>query len=569
MTTLLSLSCGPAHLSALDEAAIVATTDVRGTIVHVNDKFCAISGYGREELVGANHRIVRSGHHPVEFFRAMYRTIARGETWHGEICNRRKTGEIYWVDTTIVPRLGPDGRIAFYDSIRFDITPLKAAEERLWHEANTDYLTGLWNRSRFSSELTERIGRGGRPFLFALMDVDGFKDLNDIYGHDAGDEVLRTLARRLADLCAGRASLARLGGDEFCFWTDEAVEPDTFPDLVEDAILAMRAPVTVGGAERRLGASFGIARFPDDGTTTGALLKNADIALYRAKSEGRDRAVWFTEAMAESEIRRSRMVADAIRALKAGEFELHYQPIAYVDADLAQVVGLEALLRWHHPELGLLTAERFAAAFERPSFSVALTDWVIGRAVEQTSRWAETGQRFDTVFLNVCGPELRDDGLSMRLLSRVRNAGLEPGRFAIEVHEEALYGRGNDKVVESIRRLAAMGFKIYFDDFGTGYASLAQLKALPITGLKIDRAFIAEIAADSSSQAIVRGLVGIATSLGLDVIAEGVETEAQLRAVNAEGIRHVQGYLLGRPRAAAAIAEAGGALERVSDARHR
>lgn len=277
---------------AFDQAAIIAVTDARGTITAVNSHFCALSGYEEAELIGQNHRIIRSGWHDKAFFADMYRTIGAGKVWHGEICNKAKDGRLYWVATTIVPRRGIDGLIESFTAIRFDITPLKEAKAVLWRLANFDPLTDLPNRRHFIDQLDEALA-GGAPLVVGMLDVDEFKSVNDRHGHDAGDELLRVIAMRLRTVLPEGDLVGRLSGDEFAMIL-RAPSRDAADDPRVAAILAaMREPVLLDGAMHRLSMSIGLCACPADATGSSAALKRADIALYRAKAAGRNRAVAF------------------------------------------------------------------------------------------------------------------------------------------------------------------------------------------------------------------------------------------------------------------------------------
>jgi diguanylate cyclase (GGDEF)-like protein/PAS domain S-box-containing protein len=356
---------------ALDSAAIVAHTDVRGTITYVNRKFCEISGYTARELIGANHRILHSGIHNKDFFRDMYRDIAHGKIWHGEICNRRKDGSRYWVDTTIVPHLSPAGKVDSYTAIRFDISArkelesaLRTSKEHLDQLANLDPLTGLPNRRRFQEFLEMQVQdheRSNDIFHLALLDVDSFKEVNDTFGHHAGDVLLQNIGKRLHSFEDSQLFMSRMGGDEFSLILVGATD-DEADMLFEEILEAIRQPMVIGSTPRRISSSLGIARFPRDGKDVGNLFKAADLALYKAKALGRDRVEVFQPQLREVARRKSALYEEIEGGLEHGEFELHYQPI--IPLISGQAFSLEALMRWRHPERGLLTPAYFGEGFE-------------------------------------------------------------------------------------------------------------------------------------------------------------------------------------------------------------
>ncbi len=295
---------------AFDHAAIIAVTDARGVITSVNSRFCALSGYSEEELIGNTHRIVRSGFHDRSFFTSLYRTISRGHVWHGEICNRAKDGALYWVDTTIVPRRGHSGKIESYTAIRFDITPQKEAEEALWQLANIDALTGLPNRRKFIEDLEHHVAHGGEPLIVAMIDVDEFKRVNDGFGHDTGDRLLEAVGGRIHASLGPSDIVGRLGGDEFALiLRNPALDGED--RRIARILAAAREPIAIDGERHQTSASIGTARYPDDGTTAREMLKVADISLYQAKAKGGDRAEAFTE-----ELRRNALRPERIRRTK-------------------------------------------------------------------------------------------------------------------------------------------------------------------------------------------------------------------------------------------------------------
>lgn len=536
--------------TALDEAAIVATTDVTGRIVYVNDKFCQISGYSEEELVNSNHRLLRSGVHDKEFFRAMYRTIAQGETWHGELCNKAKSGDLYWVDTTIVPRRASNGRIAFYDAIRFDITPLKKAEERLWVDAHTDALTGLPNRKRFVSHLAAKVrtfGAQGASFALCLLDLDGFKDLNDSFGHDAGDRFLQVVASRLVELLGTEIAVARLGGDEFTLIIPSEPKSLTLLNMLEDVVETLRMPIEIEGYQRRCSASIGVTMFPSEAAEPSELMKNADIALYRAKARGRDRYELFDPEMAKAVALRTALRQEAETGLENGEFLLFFQPIVDITSSKPALKGFEALLRWRHPSLGLVGPGRFGELFDDPGLCAEIGRAVSRMAIDQGAEWRAKGLEFEKIAINVTSADLRSEQFGPSLLENIRAAKLEPHHFCIEVTEGMFLGRGSERIFAALEWLHNAGLKIALDDFGTGFASLTHLKSLPIDRIKIDRSFVDKIEQDRANSAIVHGLIRIAHSLDLLVTAEGIETQSQLHELTRFGCDQAQGYLIAKP----------------------
>ena len=548
---------------ALDSAAIVATTDVQGTINYVNSKFCEISGYAEEELLGSNHRMLKSGEHDVGFFRAMYRHIARGEVWHGEICNRRKDGSLYWVFTTIVPHVSARGKIDSYTSIRFDITgrklleqELRASKDELKRLANVDPQTELANRRRFQEYvggLVKECEGSGGAFHLALLDVDMFKEVNDSSGHPAGDELLNAIARRLRELADERMFISRVGGDEFglVFTGDDVAAADAF---FERALEAIRRPIAIAGTARRCSASLGVASFPQHGRGADEIFKAADLALYHAKALGRDRVEFFQPRLGEVAEKKSELLAEIENGLRGQEFEFHYQPIVRLkpDADVA----LEALMRWRHPQRGLLTPAAFREGFSDHQVRAALGMYMLERVFRDTARFHAANLPIGRVAINLTNSDFRSDVFLDRFFELCAQTGLAPTRFCVEVTEGMFLGLSQKRVKQGLQRLHDAGVEIALDDFGTGFASLTHLRQLPIDRLKIDRSFIANMVASREDQAIVRGVVEIAHSLGAIVTAEGVETIEQAELLAGMGCDMLQGWYFGKACAASMLADA-------------
>jgi diguanylate cyclase (GGDEF)-like protein/PAS domain S-box-containing protein len=543
---------GEFWIDAVDDVLIVAVTDPTGRIVQVNDRFCAISGYSRQELLGQNHRILNSGTHPKNFFEEMYRTIRAGRTWRGEICNRAKDGSLYWVATTIIPELGQDGRVLHYVACRFDITEQKMAQQRLIEMATCDPLTGLFNRNGLQDALGDLLRRSNREVGVAMLDIDHFKDVNDVNGHDVGDEVLKAVADRLRTTLADQGFAARLGGDEIAVVlhrTEESLAP-----LVVRMQEAIRRPIELDHGTFRVTASLGLARFPADGRTAIDLIKRADTALYAAKRQGRDRCVDFEAGMLEATKRRIAIQEQAAIGIARGEFELFYQPI--VDPRGKSPPSCEALLRWRHPNKGLLTPGAFLEIFESSRLMAALGEMVQRKVIRQIADWVRADIPFEKVKFNTSEADFEQPGYARRLLARLASASVPPDRVGVEVTEGMFLGPRATLIREELACLSENGLETAFDDFGTGFASLTHLRDLPIRRLKIDRSFVANLVACSRDETIVRSIVDLAHSLGMVVTAEGVETEEQFQLLNRLKCDRLQGFLFGRPLPAVEAATA-------------
>ncbi|MCW1427556.1 putative bifunctional diguanylate cyclase/phosphodiesterase [Novosphingobium sp. JCM 18896] len=542
------------YQEALNEAAIVDITDPLGTILSVNDRFCELTGYTRGELVGTNHRMLRSNEHDWTFFRQMQREIMLGHVWRGEICNRSKNGDLFWVDTTIVPHRRRNGQIERFIAIRFDVTARRQAEERLRRLANVDQVTNLPNRNAFMRSVEDIIAdtraTPGR-IAVGILDVDHFKEINDCLGHGAGDALLQELALRLRAAMGRNDEVARLGGDEFGIILRDCASEDVVRQRIAGIFQAFAKPIPVCGSERLLSASLGMAMLPVGPAGRDELLKNADIALHEAKANGRGRAELFGEEMQEAVHRRAALREAFQRGLHEGEFVVHYQPI--VSLVPGAPVAMEALLRWNHPELGLIRPPQFIEALSDEHLAAQVGCYVIDVTVRQIEQWHRDRVRFASISINATLGDFRSGRYVDAILAAIADGRIGAGDIRVEINEDVLMGRGGDCARSEIDRLHKAGVAIAFDDFGTGFASLRHLRDMPVQVVKIDKSFIRSIEHDRADRAIVGNVISLAHQLGKTVTAEGVETREQAEVLKELGCDLIQGFLVAPAIAASEI----------------
>ncbi|TSE29518.1 Cyclic di-GMP phosphodiesterase Gmr [Tepidimonas thermarum] len=540
-----------------DAGEAIVITDERGTVLDVNAAMLHMSGYRRDELVGRAHLPWRpADRHGVPGWHQLRRHLLRDGRWHGEAWWRRRDGTEFPVIETISAVRDDHGRIMRYVAIAQDISELKAQQQALEHQAYYDALTGLPNRALLADRLDLAIAtarRHNRRVAVAYLDLDGFKYVNDVHGHTQGDAVLRRVAQRLQLALRDGDTLARVGGDEFVVVLCDLDDSDRWIGVIERLIDVSAERITVADHEVRLTTSVGVTLYPDDGADAEVLLRHADQALYRAKREGKNRWCLFDPREDEAAAAHAELIADVRRALAAGnEFRLFLQPrVALTDGTIR---GAEALLRWQHPQRGLLAPAAFLPAIELDEVMNTLGDWVLDEALRLLQQWHDAGHRAWMLSVNIAARQLRDPSFAERLGQRLaRHPQLDPRRLELEIVESSAL-EGIDALERLLEQCRRLGVAIAIDDFGTGYSSLAYLKRLPASVVKVDQSFVRDIFDDASDLRIVEGVVALGQAFGLRVVAEGVETAAHGEWLLRLGADEAQGYGIARPMPADAWA---------------
>lgn len=528
-----------------NEAIIV--TDADNRIVATNPAFTRLTGYAPEDVAGKNPRVLSAGTTPPEVFREMWKILLRDGAWQGELWDRRKTGEAYpkWLSISLVR--DESGKILNHIGSFIDISELKATQEKIRYIAHHDTLTSLPNRFSLHEKLGQALAfckRKKMQLALMLIDLDRFKTINDTLGHQAGDELLVQVAKRLGGAVRESDIVARLGGDEFVIALPGINSPADAAHLADKIARDIAEPYLINGQEQRTSLSIGICLYPDDSIEIGDLLKNADVAMYHAKAKGRGNFQFFTEDMNIATTTRLRIESDLRLALSHGEFVLHYQP--QLDLRRGCIVGVEALIRWHHPTRGMVSPAEFIPIAEESGMIGAIGDWVLEEACTQLRVWKERGIADIRMSINLSTSQFLDKTLPARIHELLGKNGLSADLIDLEV-TESMSMASPDESISVMRTLSGSGLTLSIDDFGTGYSSLAYLKLLPINTLKIDRSFVEDIESDPNDADICDVTVLLAHKLGLEVVAEGVETEAQLKFLLSIGCEKVQGYLISKP----------------------
>lgn len=523
----------------------VMITDAGARIEYVNPQFTRLTGYTAAEVIGRTPAMLRTGETPPAVYAQLWSTIGAGEVWRGELHNRRRDGSLYWNLLTIAPILDPGGRIRHFVGVSEDVTALKEAHARAEQLSRYDGLTGLANRRHFAEQLADLVAaaqQGGSAAALLFLDLDGFKEINDTLGHALGDRLLCDVAHRLRATAGDGDTVARLGGDEFALLLPGCAEAEAAAAMAQRILAALRRPLHLPGLQRPVASSIGITLLPQDGADADALLRNADLAMYSAKQAGRGRWAFFRPDMNAAITARVQLEQELREALRTDAVMLCYQPVLRL-ADMA-VVGAEALVRWQHPRHGLMLPASFLRVAEDTGLIVELGERVLALAcADLQDTLADTG--LDWISVNVSARQLGAPGFESHLRRVLAQDWTGPPQLKLELTETTLMQHGSpDDAL--LWRLRALGIGLAVDDFGSGCSSVA-LKQLPMDSLKADRAFIRALPQDAGERAIITAVLTLARGLGIGVVAEGIDSPAQLDFLRSAGCDYGQGFLLGRP----------------------
>ena len=532
----------------------IVITDLDANIVYANATFTRITGYALGDVLGRNPRILHSGKTPKATYDDMWSHLTRGERWEGEFINRRRDGSEYTEWARLSPVRDEQGGVTSYLAIKDDITAKKQAEARIEHLAHFDQLTGLPNRTllqdhfRYALSLAQR---NQQQLAVMFLDLDHFKVINDTLGHSIGDQLLMEVGRRLKEAVREEDTVSRLGGDEFILLLP-GVDANGAAKVARKLIEAVALPYQYEVHELIATPSIGIALYPNDGEDMETLSKHADAAMYQAKQAGRNDFRFFTPAMQHDSVRHLRLATDLRHALGRNELILNYQP--QIAMQNGRVIGAEALLRWQHPELGLISPAEFIPIAENSGLIIAIGEWVLRTAAAQAKAWLDTGQTEFVMAVNLSAVQFRHPELLQRVTAILIETGLPAQALELEL-TEAVAMDDPQAAVAVMDRLHEHGIRMSIDDFGTGYSSLSYLKRFKVYKLKIDQSFVRDIGSDPEDKAIVTAIINMASSLGMHTIAEGVETAEQLAFLRLHGCDEVQGYYFSKPLTAEAFGE--------------
>ena len=526
----------------------ILITDADNRIITVNRAYEEISGFSSQELIGKNPNVLFSGWQGSDFYRAMWQEINENGMWQGEIKDRRKSGEVFVVWLTVCAIKDKAGKVVNHIGICNDITAKKQSEKAIKELAYYDVLTKLPNRLLFHDRLNQAISsahRAGKKLAILFIDMDNFKAINDTLGHLVGDQFLIAVAELLKQCVRDNDTVARLGGDEFVILAKDIKSHESAYAIARKVLEKLSRPVVVDNNELHSGASIGISIFPDDGDNSDNLIKHADTAMYDAKENGKNDYRFYSEEMNARMLERIRIEGDLRRAIENDEFCLYYQPKISIQS--GKVAGAEALIRWNHPELGLVFPNSFIPIAEETGLINPMGEWIISEAFRQVATWSEQSVGLiPPVAINLSARQLSDLNLFEGISRKMQSVGCDYRSVEFEITESSVM-ENPDHSSRLLHQLRDMGCSISLDDFGTGYSSLSYLKQLPIHTLKIDGSFVQELPEDKDSRILSESIIALSHKMALNVIAECVENREQLQYLIEQGCDEIQGYLFSKP----------------------
>ncbi|MHB1000573.1 MAG: bifunctional diguanylate cyclase/phosphodiesterase [Armatimonadota bacterium] len=544
------------QISAINAATDqIMITDADGNILYVNPAFENETGYSHTEVVGKNLVFVKSGYHQDKLRDGLTSSIRTGNTWHEEAIIRRKNGTLYAEDITVTPVRNDAGVVEYFIAINRNITDKKVYEQKLDHLAHHDPLTGLPNRLLLSDRLLQRLAqahRKGQMLAIMFLDLDHFKDINDTKGHNEGDKILRAVAKRLTSCLREVDTVARMGGDEFTIIVSDITRPEDASTVAKKIINNLSKPFAINGDEVLISTSIGISIFPTDGIDSETMLKNADIAMYRAKDSGRNNYQFYTEELNTAVTKRIMLENSMKDALERNEFVVYYQP--RIDIRSGEIIGIEALVRWQHPELGLLAPAQFMPLAEETGLIIPLSKWILDTACSKAKSLQESYIPMIQLAINISARQFEEPQFKNSIITALEKSRLNPNTLDLELTENILLREpiSSELILNDLR---SIGVQITIDDFGSAQSSLNRLKHFPVDTIKIDKSYIQEITSKSDDTDIAEAMITMAHSLNLQVVAKGVETLEQMRILRSLKCDGLQGYYISQPLPAVELEE--------------
>lgn len=533
--------------TVLNESSIIAFTNPQGIIEYANDKFCEISQYSKEELIGSNHNIINSSYHSKQFFKEMWRTIGTGNVWRGQIRNKKKDGSYYWVDTTIVPFMNEKGKPYRYAAVRHDITRLKEYEETIKQMAYYDPLTKLPNRNWLNDWIENKAPKLANDMTVLFIDINRFKLINDFYGHKVGNAVLQQVAERLKHLFQEIGFIIYQNSDQFiALITDEEAQRKV-DHIIEELFSLFKKPLTIYKHSISITVSIGISRVEEKleqenvSKTIETSIMEAERARERAKRLTGNASCHARSNETEEIERRHRVEKELQQALEERQFYLVYQPI--ISLCNGKMVGLEALLRWKHPTLGFVSPQEFIPVLEESGYIIPVGNWIVETVTKQMKHWLEHCMPLERIAINVSPLQFLASDFAEHVKDALHKAKLDPRHLEFEVTERVLLDI--DESLDILNEFNDMGVSIAIDDFGTGYSSLSYINKIPINKIKIDKSFISDL--NKESKAIIETIISLGKTLQLELVAEGVETVEQLNYLTSLGCHEAQGFYFSKP----------------------